>query len=264
MNSPESRFHSQFGEDRILSDIFEGRRSGVCVEVGAHDGITGSTTLHFERLGWDCVLVEPIPELCERIRGARTCKVFDCAASSEPGEAVFFVADGDASLSALSLDREQKKRIARQGSAVREIRVVKKTLDQVLREAGVEKTDFVTIDVEGHELEVLRGFSVEVFRPRVIIVEDNSNQADRRIPDYLADRGYLLVRRTGVNDWYARRTDAALTEPEAVARQLRERSRMRFENRIKRRFAFLERLLPESVKDRLRRGLRRVSGRVLP
>jgi FkbM family methyltransferase len=50
---------------------------------------------------------------------------------------------------------------------VREIRVPKRTLDDILAEAGVETPDFVSIDVEGHELEVLKGFFARPFRPRI-------------------------------------------------------------------------------------------------
>ena len=56
-------FHSQFDEDRILNGIFAGKSPGICVEVGANDGVHGSNTLFFEKLGWQCVLIEPNPML---------------------------------------------------------------------------------------------------------------------------------------------------------------------------------------------------------
>lgn len=258
------KYFAQFGEDRILDAIFHHRSEGHCVEVGANDGISGSMTYHFELIGWNCLLVEPIPDLARKISEKRKCIVKNFAASSSEGEATFYVADADESLSSLTLSGDQKKRIRDQGSGVREIRVTKRTLDRILKEADVSRIDFITIDVEGHELEVLRGFTVDVFQPRIIIVEDNSNQVDNRILTHLEDRGYVFIRRTGVNDWYARQEDTEIAEPGAVALLRRERSRLRFENRIKRRVAFLEHLLPESLKEWVRRSLRRLSDKVFP
>ena len=68
MSTEVSPYYSQFGEDRILDRLFRGKRKGFCVEVGANNGVDGSTTLHFEELGWDCILVEPNPTLCRELR----------------------------------------------------------------------------------------------------------------------------------------------------------------------------------------------------
>lgn len=260
--SRPNEYHSQFGEDRVLERIFDGQETGVCVEVGAHDGVTGSTTLLFERKGWICVLVEPVPELCDKIRKVRSCMVFNCAASSEPGEETFFVAESDTSLSTFHMTPEQEARIAAVKSAVRTVRVRKRTLDDVLGEANVPRVDFITIDVEGHELSVLKGFSLTTFRPRILIVEDNSDQVDWSVLDYLDAHGYAHFHRSGVNDWYASKDDRTLCDPTSVRTRLEERRRTRFENRIKKRFAFLDRLLPGSTIGALNRILGFVSRRI--
>ena len=64
-------YYSQFGEDEILEWLFADRATGVAVEVGANDGVHGSTTLTFEKKGWQCILVEPTPQLVEAIRASR-------------------------------------------------------------------------------------------------------------------------------------------------------------------------------------------------
>jgi hypothetical protein len=74
--------HAQFAEDRILAEIFRDRVDGCCVEVGANDGVTGSASYMFEKKGWQCLLVEPIPALAQEIRKHRACTVVNCAASS--------------------------------------------------------------------------------------------------------------------------------------------------------------------------------------
>lgn len=248
-------YFSQFREDRILEKIFPGKDTGTCVEVGAHDGITGSNTYYFERKGWNCVLVEPVPDACERIRQFRTGLVFNCAASSGSGEATFHVADSVESWSALDLTESQKEFIRSGKAAIREIRVIKRTLDDMLTEAGISAIDFVSIDVEGHELDVLKGFSLDRFRPKIIIVEDNSHIAEGNVRGFLEGKGYKNFFRTGVNDWYARENDPILG-PESIARLGKYLAQYEFEDRINQRLHFLNRLLPVSVKNVLSTALR--------
>lgn len=242
--------YSQFREDKILDRIFVDK-VGTCVEVGANDGVTGSASYYFEKKGWKCILVEPVPELCDRIRRSRSAVVFECAASSESGEDRFYVAESADSHSTFSLTAPLQKHLDGEKTGVREIRVRKRTLDRILDEAGVSGIDFITIDVEGHELEVLRGFSIERHRPRIVIIEDNSDRTDASIRTYMEGKGYIAFFRTGVNDWYAATNDT-ITIPGSIAQLEREKKRYEFEDRIASNFSFLTGMLPDSIKSRLR------------
>ena len=74
------------------------------------------------------------------------------------------------------------------------------TLDDLLRQAGAPQVDFLSIDVEGGELDVLGGFDLAKHRPELILLEDHVY--DLRLHAHMRDRGYKLVRRTGSNNWY--------------------------------------------------------------
>jgi FkbM family methyltransferase len=248
--------HAQFGEDRILAEIFADRAEGHCVEVGANDGITGSASYLFERRGWQCLLVEPIPALVEEIRKHRTCTVVNCAASSCEGEAKFFVAEGVEAVSGLDLTPDRMEWIRRVGGTIKEIAVRTATLDSLLEEAGFTELEFVTIDVEGHELSVLEGFDLGTYRPRIVIIEDNSVEGNVSVTRHMADHGYVHFRRTGVNEWYARASDAELVKPEEISKferakklQLWDRRRKQLVTRIATQGG---RYVPESIKRRLR------------
>jgi FkbM family methyltransferase len=248
--------HAQFAEDRILADIFSGRADGYCVEVGANDGRTGSASYLFETRGWQCLLVEPIPALVEEIRKHRTCRVVNCAASSGEGEANFFVAEGVEAVSGLDLTLDRMDWIRRVGGTIKEITVRTATLDSLLEEAGFTGLDFVTIDVEGHELSVLEGFDLERYRPRIVIIEDNSVSGNVSVARHMVDHGYVHFRRTGVNEWYARASDAELVKPEEIRKferaktiQLWDRRRKQLVTRIATQGGHF---LPEATKRRLR------------
>lgn len=207
------RFYGQFDEDRILATMFADAGSQTCVDVGANDGVTGSVSLYFERKGWRCILVEPNPDLCARLRRERKSYLFEGAASDTQGVATLMLAEGGELAHAISsMEPSAKAGIQRHGLSVRAVEVETAPLDHILQSAGVVPGEiaFVSIDVEGHEPAVLKGFTLARWRPRVIILEDNSILFGHGMQKALSRDGYVRFRRTGVNDWYAAKGDAAI------------------------------------------------------
>lgn len=193
--------YSQYGEDEVLSSIFR-NQLGVCVEVGAHDGVTFSNTYYFEKLGWQRVLVEPNPDLCREIllrRGERTI-LFECAASNANGTATLNMGSGsdDVYSSVESLDLEMGS-----GPFVGTT-VQTRTLDSMLEEAGVVSIDFISIDIEGHEMHALKGLDLQRWKPRIVLLEDIKELSDDTVRKHMLNAGYFRFYRTGANDWYAR------------------------------------------------------------
>ncbi len=181
-------------EARLVQE-FLGDAPGVFVDVGANDPVKDSQTWHLEQRGWRGVLIEPLPDLAARLRVERRASVVEAACSSPQhagGTARLKVAGVYSSL-------EPVLRVA-EAVVEREIDVPVVTLDAVLQAHGYERVDFVSLDVEGHELEVLRGFSLERYRPRLLLIEDHALDLSRHRA--LSARGYRLVRRTGLNAWY--------------------------------------------------------------
>jgi FkbM family methyltransferase len=193
----EDSFRAQHGEDRILARIFAGVPDGTCIEVGAYDGVELSNSYYFEQLGWRCILVEPNPAMWAPIRQTRRAILFECAASNHESQAILHVRVGDELSSAM----DGSGVVA--GVKYQDVPIRIRRLDDMLEECRVEHLDFVSIDVEGHELEVLGGFDLNRWKPRIVLLEDNSNLQDTSIPRYMASRRYTRFFRTGVNDWYA-------------------------------------------------------------
>jgi hypothetical protein len=216
-------FRGQFGEDRILWRVFRGRRSGYFVEVGAYDGVTLSNTYFLEQMGWRGLLIEPIAPLCERAAQARPrSRVVHgaCSKRGSSGTAKFTVTQNVPVLSFLHADREHVDRCLREGATLVEIEVPLITLDDVLMHERRNPPplcgpwtpkkgwciDVVSIDTEGCELDVLDGFNLERFRPRVLVIE-NDRPAGAAIEPYLAQRGYRKFHRQKINDFYIRSDD---------------------------------------------------------
>ena len=115
-------------------------------------------------MGWRGVLVEPDPEKAARCRVNRPhSKVFQCAAVSDPTlrEITFHMVPEGQVYSTAKLTPEHEKRITgRYGLTFKTVMVPARTLDSILAEAGLHTIDFVSIDVEEGELEVLEGFDI--------------------------------------------------------------------------------------------------------
>ena len=183
-------------EEARLKAAFFGAGRGYFVDVGANEPQDGSQTWAFEQQGWTGVLIEPQPDLAERLRGARAAKVYGvaCSTPQNAGKTLpLFLAGIQSSL-------EPDFYVAGvQRSGMCEVPIM--TLDQVLRDAGAPRPlDFVSIDVEGHDVEVLLGFDLAYWQPRLLLIEDVVQSL--RLHRHIVSRGYRWVRRTGINSWY--------------------------------------------------------------
>jgi FkbM family methyltransferase len=187
------------GHEMRLVAAFFGDIKGYFVEVGANDSRVRSQTWHLEQAGWTGVLIEPQPDLARELRAKRSAKVFAVACSSPDNAGRVLPLHVAGPLSAL--DREYMAPGVVPESV---IAVPIRTLDSLLEEAGAPvRFDFLSIDVEGHEIEVLRGFDIARWRPRLILLEDHvANLAKHR---FLTAAAYRIVRRYENNGWYVPR-----------------------------------------------------------
>ncbi len=201
-----SSLRAQHGEDRLLAERFSHRRDGHYVEVGALDGEYLSNTYYFEKeLGWRGVLVEPNPTqaaLCRTHRPASIVAQFAAVAPGHEGTVTLGVTEGDEGYSTLSPNRTYSRILSERDLVPTPVDVQATTLDRILDDAGLPSIDFMTIDVEGHELEALRGMDLGRWRPTVLLIESASGAPGLRMSWLLFRGGYARVRRVVVNDWY--------------------------------------------------------------
>lgn len=183
--------YAQGMEDMYLFRIFGRQHRGFYIDVGANDGIFVSNTCALYKQGWRGICVEPNPQAYALLKTRR------------PGDACLNVAVGD---SVGSIELSWHGAIT-EGSAVRagppaghSCRVELTTLARVLAEhPAPAEIDLLTIDVEGMEHHVLQGMDWTAYRPRLVIVEYNSEgQVNHEAFDLLLQRGYRPVL---INRW---------------------------------------------------------------
>ncbi|HEY7967409.1 MAG TPA: FkbM family methyltransferase [Solirubrobacteraceae bacterium] len=133
---------------------FLDRRGGFFIEAGANDGLFQSNTALLERsLDWEGILIEPAPSSCVRCRANRRALVHNCGLVSFDYEGDTVTGDFDG----YPMGSVGGTRLDRGGS----VTVPARTLQSLLDEHGVSHVDFLSLDAEGYELEILRGCDFE-------------------------------------------------------------------------------------------------------
>lgn len=194
---------SSFSRDSLLVwEYFQRRTEGIFVDVGANHPIKGNQTWLLECKGWSGILIEPNPDLCQLLREQRPrSRVFEAAvcAPVQEGHAELHLAV-DPAKSSLRPEWDH----AQTGKTVS---VPTRTLNAMLAEGGIGQIDLLSLDVEGMELEALRGLDFHRHRPQLILIEDHFYDYQKHF--YLRRLGYKLVKRTHYNNWYVPRSAAA-------------------------------------------------------
>jgi len=200
--------YAQDGEDVLLRRAFPDDRVGSYVDVGANDPVSDSVTKHFYDRGWRGVNVEPIPGLFGRLRDARPRDInLNLGLSDREGRLPFYESPELPGWSTFSAELAASYRDRRM--EFREHSIPVTTLARVCDEHVCGPIDFLKVDVEGFEREVLAGGDWTRWRPRIVVVEDAWPE---RWEHLLLDAGYLLARRSRMNRFYARVEDKHLAE----------------------------------------------------
>jgi len=153
---------------KLYLEEFGYRNYGTFVEVGAWDGVQFSNTWGLAHAGWHGLFVEPSPsfaETCRRNHSEHSVEVECCAAGQGNGECDLWLGGSVSSMieshaRAWGIPREQKARVQL------------RTMDWILGKHNWPATyDLLVVDVEGAEESVLRGYSMQRWRPHMAIIE---------------------------------------------------------------------------------------------
>jgi FkbM family methyltransferase len=197
--------HAQFHQDLFVLAALGFKRDGYFVEFGATDGVELNNTLLLEReFGWTGLLAEPARCWHKMLAGNRTAiKDLRCVWTSS-GETLTFNEVDYAELSTIEAFSGGDSRKAERKKG-RTYEVTSISLLDLLREHRAPETiDYLSIDTEGSELEILSAFDFSAYRFNVISCEHNYSPARERIHALLTRHGYrrCLQHVSDVDDWY--------------------------------------------------------------
>lgn len=199
---------AQLMQDLFVQSETGFKRGGFFVEFGATDGIIHSNTWLLEKeFGWQGIVAEPAKIWHERLRHNRSCQIdFDCV-WSETGAELRFNEVAAAGLSTIAAFNacDGHKKARRDGT---EYSVTTVTLqDMLTRHNAPFEIDYLSIDTEGSEYDILRSFDFAAHRISIITVEHNYTPNRQKIHHLLTTKGYeqKYKRQSKWDDWYVLR-----------------------------------------------------------
>lgn len=197
----QSSYKSQFGQDRYVnSHFFASKKGGVFVDIGAHDGVRFSNSYFFEKeCDWQGLCIEPMPEVFSMLTRARSCACVNCCIAPQEGVKKFMQVVMPGLFSGLSglienYDAQHKQRIKelvkKTGGYTKIIDVQCYPLMSLLDKHNITHIDFLSIDTEGGEFDILQSIDFEKIYIDVITVENNYK--DTRLRELLTKKGFVF------------------------------------------------------------------------
>ena len=191
---PVKGSYSQNGEDLIIDKILGFKRDGFYIDIGAGDPKRFNNTKRFYLRGWRGVNIEPNVSIFKRIERDRKRDInLNVGIGNDEGKMSFFVFFPD-TLSTFS--GEVAKGYINQGyKMIREVKIEVRKLAKIFEEYARGVVDFLSIDTEGYNLDVLKSNDWGKYRPRLICVETGAhgrgNSKNLSIENYLKSVDYI-------------------------------------------------------------------------
>lgn len=208
-------YHSQVGQDKFVNEnFFKGKRDGVFIDIGAYDGVTISNTYFFEKeLNWTGICIEPLPKAYSKLKKNRSSICLNCLVGATNGKTNFLELNAEKFPELAMLSGEQKffsdenlaylrDLLNKYGGTCKFIPMRIRKLNDILLEYNVFEIDFLSIDIEGGELEVLSEIDFDTFKIHIMTVENNAREANQEIKQFLESKGFNFVMRIEQDEIY--------------------------------------------------------------
>jgi FkbM family methyltransferase len=191
-------FQGQVGQDILAYLYFGSKKDGFYIDIGANDGKTFSNTIIFEKLGWEGICVEPLPDVYKILKQNRQCDCFNVAIAEKSGESTEFIkASGVEKISGLNskMTDIHKKRIISEKGIIEKIYVKTLSFNDLMNNYPDRwNIDFMSIDVEGAEMSILNMIDFNKFNFGLITVENDRKDGDggKMLIQFMEEHGYKV------------------------------------------------------------------------
>lgn len=193
---------SQEGEDIILSQLFYGVANGFYIDVGAHQPIQYSNTYRFYLDGWRGINIDAMPGSMDAFNKIRPNDINVEAAISDQSEVLTYYMFKSGGLNTFSKERADE--IEKKGTKPYQTTSIRTVKLQAILDAHLlanQPIDFMSLDVEGFELNVLKANNWTKIRPTVILVESLELMNKDILVSFMSQHQYELIAQT-INNLY--------------------------------------------------------------
>lgn len=206
MISPDTvTSYAQYNEDIILAALLSDVNNGFYIDVGANDPVIDSVTKYFYDRGWSGINIEPLKKYASKFSKLRKRDInLGYGVGKKNGTAMmreYKHIPGHSTFDSSQKDNHDD---------FIEYSVEIKTLERIIKDNKVKTIDFLKIDVEGYEYDVIAGNNWEICPPKVLYIESNHGTKDWKT--IITSYGYRLFIQDGLNEYYVHDKHWYLTE----------------------------------------------------
>ena len=208
------KFFSQIEQDKYyIENIIKYKCNGTFLEIGGYDGITGSNTYFLEKnLNWNGIIVECNPKMVKKCKENRNCIICDKAIYKESNKTIDFIIPKGREIKGgreqlagiLNNLRPKHAHHFRDSYKINEIlKIDTININELLESYKIYEIDYVSLDIEGYELEVLKSWNFDKHKIKFLTVEHgNAIDYQNDINTYLLSKGFKLHRNNKWDDEY--------------------------------------------------------------
>ena len=196
-NNNPSYHYGEFGEDIFINRIFKSIRSGKYVDVGFYHPYKGSLTVDLYKKGWSGINIDISKTSIDLFNLIRTRDTnLNIAVSNF---------DGDTNYYENSVINQQNSLI-KSNDSQKVVKIKCKKLNTILEENNLNKFEYLNIDVEGNELNVVKGLDLAKYTPNLITIENNNLLIEDYIKsetyNLLKEMNYVFIGKSGVTNFF--------------------------------------------------------------
>ena len=205
-----SQSQMELRQDMFVLSQLEFKEKGFFVEFGVASGQELSNTYLLEKeYGWDGIVAEPAKCWHDSIRNSRSCLIETRCVWKDTGSKLVFNESSVGELSTLDSFSENDIHadFRKSGGARYQVETIS-LIDLLIVHKAPQVIDYLSIDTEGSEFEILSTFDFRKFQFRVITCEHNMGETRGRVFDLLTSHGYERVRSdiSKCDDWYVKKS----------------------------------------------------------
>ena len=196
-NKKPSIHYGEFGEDVFINRIFKNIYNGTYVDVGCYHPYKGSLTARLYKKNWNGINIDISKTSIELFKMFRKRDInLNLAVSDFDGETFFFE----------NSPINQQNSLIMQNNKQNKVKIESCTLNTILKKNNFNNFDYLNIDVEGSELNVIKGIDLKKFQPKLITIENNELQPkeyfDNDVYKILINNNYVFINKIGVTNFF--------------------------------------------------------------
>ena len=195
--SKKKYYYADNGEDIIIQGLFNHKKNGFYIDVGCYHPVRASLTHLLYKKGWKGVNIDISKDTINLFNIARpNDKNINIGIADKEGEDFYYQSSHINQANSFKFYENVKK-----------VKVQITTLDNIIKNLGIEKIDFLNIDVEYRDFKALQGLNLNNVRPSLIAIEDNdaydiADVTNSDIYKYMTNKEYFLYSKLNCTNFY--------------------------------------------------------------